>query len=465
LDTAADTPSPRSQAEASEDRGAGSDRSFGRDVAVLTVVRILGTAAGFGTSIVTARWLGPAELGLAGAVLTVGTIAALIANGGLNIASIYFLGRRPDQRDSIAARAFTLGLVASLLAAGIAVLLAALLRGLTQGVVEPVLLAAAAALGGGIVGYELNGSLLLGLGRRRPYVVAQVIEGIGSFVAAVAIVVFVAPTAAGYVLSAAVAFIAAAVYAAADIRRSIRGRLLAFDRTFTVESLALGLRGQVGNVLQFLNLRLDLLIVPWLLDLRAAGIYLIAVRMSEVVTQVAGAAAAFLFPAVARSGITATALTERTIRITLIVVGFGGLVIVLLAEPLLTLFFGADYAAGTSALRITMVAMIPLAITRILAGDLKGRGRPGLVSIGAGVALIGSVALDLLLIPVLGISGAALASVGAYGMGAVILLAAYRSVTGSSLTALIPTAADVRTLISVSARAGRSLVATVRSGD
>jgi O-antigen/teichoic acid export membrane protein len=327
--------------------------------------------------------------------------------------------------------------------------------------VEPgdlALLVASAALAAGIVAYEVSGAILLGLDRPRPYIATQAVEGIGSLVAIAGILLLIAPSAAGMVVGAAAAYGAAAVFASIVAQRAVGGRMLGFDATFTRDALSMGLRGQIGNVLQFLNLRLDLLLVPLILDLASAGVYLIAVRMSEVVTQISSAAAALLFSAVARDGPTRTDLTERTTRATMIAVVVSGTAIAIAAEPLLTTFFGPEFGAAASALRITMIAMVPLAVSRLLAGDMKGRGRAGLVSISAGAALVATIALDLLLIPSYGIEGAALASLIAYTIGAVTLLIAYRRVTGASLRNLVPTFQDARLLGAALARAGRDAI-------
>jgi stage V sporulation protein B len=415
-----------------------------RDVALLAGVRLGAVGAGFLTSVLAARVLGTTELGAAAVGLTTGIIAALLANGGLNISSIYFLGRRPAERGAITHRSFTLGLGAMSLAALLVLAFARIAAPDAFTAERTDLVIAAAALAASIVAFELFGALLLGHDRRTAYLVVQAIEGVGSFAVVAAVFLAGGATAAGYVLGSAIAAFVAALFAIVVVQRIVGGRPLAYSAAFTREALALGLRGQVGNVLQMLNLRLDLLLVPVLLTLDAAGVYVIAVRMSEVVAQIASAAAAYLFPAVSRSAATHTALTERTVRVTLVIIVAVGIVIAALAPVLLTLFFGPAYAAGTDALRITMIAMVPLAVTRLMASDMKGRGRPGLVSVSAAGALAATVAFALLLIPAYGIVGAAAASVIAYSAGAAVLLVAYRRVTGSPLGRLVPTGRDVR---------------------
>ena len=59
----------------------------------------------------------------------------------------------------------------------------------------------------------------------------------------------------------------------------------------------------------------------------------------------------------------------------------------------------------------------------MVTGDLRGRGRPGVSSLLAGLTAIVTVGLDLLLIPAYGANGAALASAVAYtvfGVGSLV---------------------------------------------
>jgi Na+-driven multidrug efflux pump len=93
-----------------------------------------------------------------------------------------------------------------------------------------------------------------------------------------------------------------------------------------------------------------------------------------------------------------------------------------------------------------MVAMLPLTMVRLLASDLKGRGRAGLVSVSTAIGLGATVVLDLALVPPLGIVGAAVASLVAYTVTAVALSLGFQRVTGQSALALIPRPSDAAVL-------------------
>lgn len=425
--------------------------SLGSAMIALTGARLASVVAVFLAGVIAARLLDPAAVGVAGVGLTVGWAVAIIANGGLNISVIYFLGRRPDERALLIRRFAGLGLLALL--AGVAVTAAAapLVAAFSlDGRPSAGLFAGAAVLAAATIGYELAGAGLLGLEQRRPYVLADVLRSAATLGLTVVVLALVSRTAEGYVLATGLGVAVPAVFALVVVRRRA-GRLApAYDRPFSREALKMGLAGQLGNVLTFLNLRLDLLLVPALLRLDQAGVYFVATRVSEVVGQASTASASMLFPHVAgQADHRATAVTERTSRLTLLVTLAAAAGLAVVSPWVLTVFFGAEYGGGTVALLLLLVAMLPLALARVLAADLKGRGRAGMTSIGTGIGAAVNLVANLALIPAFGLPGAAIGSVLSYGVMAGVLLACYRRVTGGGLLALLPRPSDVSDAISL----------------
>jgi Na+-driven multidrug efflux pump len=64
--------------------------------------------------------------------------------------------------------------------------------------------------------------------------------------------------------------------------------------------------------------------------------------------------------------------------------------------------------------------MIAIAIAKVLSSYLMGRGRPFETTLVSGVSAVGTIALDLVLIPRHGASGAAVASSLAYALSAAL---------------------------------------------
>ena len=417
-------------------------------MAGLTVVRFISVIAGFLISVMGARLLGSDGVGAAGIAVVLATVAAVCCNGGTNISTIYLLGRRPAHRRVLIGALMPIAVSGAVLAVMLVVLSGATLGPLIGLAQRTDLFLAAAALAAVIVTYEFLGAVVLGLGQTRAYVAAELLRGVGSLVATALLLLVIWRSDVGFVVAAALAIAFAASLSASRIVRAVGVVTPRIDAGIAREALGIGLRGQIGNVLQLVSLRLDQLIVPAFLTLSSAGVYVIAVRATEAIAQIGSAAGSLIFPEVARRGdVVKTSLTERAIRATSLMIAAAGLVLGLLAEPFLAIAFGPEFTSGSLALRIMLVAMLPLSMARILAGDLKGRGRPGTVSIAMGLAAVITVLLDLVLIPRLGIVGAALASVVAYTVSATILATAFVRLTGAHARALVPGPADAAAVI------------------
>lgn len=422
---------------------------LGRSVAALTAIRFGSLLAGFATSALAARIIGPQGVGTAATILAAGAIAALLANAGLSQAAIYFVGRNGPSAQRVVSQFIAMGLVSAGSAGlvnGIAVLALGNLLGVSS-VSVPIAILAASPL----LLFEIAGALLLGLRLIRTYSIVQLIESQAALALTAVLLFGPAPSADGFVMAAGIAYLIGGAWAARAIWRHFGAIRFSWEWGFARQSLAFGFRGQLGNIAQFLNLRFDILLVSALLDVRQAGLYVIAVKVSEIVIVVANAAGSLLFPAVAGADKDRAAeTTERLTRSTLLVVTLAAGALLLAAEALLQLAFGEDFLGAAQALRITALAMIPLAASRVLAGALKGHGRPGLTSLAAFVGLSFTIAGDLAFIPLWGIDGAAVASLLAYSASAGAMLVAYTKVTGRSPASLIPRPMDVARLWSAS---------------
>lgn len=435
-------------------------RGFGAQVVLLAAARLASVGAFFGINVVAARLLPPDGVGSAAVGQTIGMIAALVANGGLNIATIYFLQRRADERSDLVPRLIAIAIGTCALAIVLVLATAPLALGLVSGSGSWPLLLAAAAMGATMIAFEFGGALMLGYGRAGGFTVMELVRGFGSLAAVALLLAGPMRSDAGFVAGLALGYAAAALLGLIGTRQggaSLRPRA---DGAFAREAIGFGVRGQVGNIFQFLGARLDLLLVPALLDLRAAGLYVIAVRVSDVVGQAATAASSLIFPRVAGQPARSTELTERTMRAMLLVVILTAGLLALAGDTLLRIAFGDVYAEGTATLLVLLVATVPLSAGRVLAADLKGRGRPGLVSWAALATVVATIVLDVTLIPTFGIIGAAVASLLAYGLGTLALLAAYRRVTGGRIASLVPRPSDIGVMVSMLARRGAGSGAT-----
>src|SRR5438132_6505820 len=189
-------------------------------------------------------------------------------------------------------------------------------------------------------------------------------------------------------------------------------------------SMHYGLRDYPGGVADFTTLRLDQLLLGAMASNVAIGLYVIAVRLSEMTTLAADAIADALLPEVAASEKTGRAelLCARSLRVA-IYMHLLLLPPLWLAAPLiLRILFGDSFVPATGAFRWLLVAAGVWSCGSIVINALRGFGHPGMSTVARfAAALVTGIGLVVLL-PRLGITGAAIASLIGYSVMLMIAL-------------------------------------------
>jgi O-antigen/teichoic acid export membrane protein len=107
--------------------------------------------------------------------------------------------------------------------------------------------------------------------------------------------------------------------------------------------------------------------------------------------------------------------------------------------------YGSRFQPAVVPMLILLPGVWMLGIGIVIQGDLDGRGRPGLASLLAGISAAVTTGLDFALIPSLGTTGAALASVCGYSTLGIVSIAVLHRVSAIPVRELVvPTRADLR---------------------
>jgi O-antigen/teichoic acid export membrane protein len=418
-------------------------------------VRVLGAQVsgniGYLVSVLLlARALPPAGRGTMAFVTVTALVTAAFSGFGVGEATKVFAATRTAARARLLSNVMLLAAATATAAATVTCGALALLPGVRPrgvGSVELLL------LGAGTVAYSLvvaGLAFLQGCGRFRaytrvlgalPWVYAVLLAGIAGahgLTVRSAIVAWVAAQA---------AFALAAV--AAGAREAGFGRP---DRRLAGETVRFGVRAWIGGLAQFLNARTDQVLMGLISTEAALGVYAVAVNASEVLFYVPSAVAASLLPAVARDE-PARGL-ERALQVFRIVAVITLAEVALaaaLGPVLLPLAFGGAYHASVGPFLLLLPSALGFAATAIFSNALLACSLPVLSSLGPTVAVVSGVALDLLLIPRFGASGAAVAASVALLAGGAAAAAAYRTRARLPLSALVPRRADLSTVASLRA--------------
>jgi len=229
------------------------------------------------------------------------------------------------------------------------------------------------------------------------------------------------------------------------LRRELKSSVRPNGDVQLVKGLLTGLRGQAGNVAAFFNYRLDVFLVNYFLDPAQVGLYALGVVISEALWQIPAAAAVTLFPRTARTvehG--ASEFTCLILRQVFFLSCVSGALLAVVSPFVVPLVFGARFSPSVAVIWWILPGTIALALAKVASSDLAARHKTGYASAFGIVALVVTVALDFLLIPRIGINGAAIASSAAYLVNTVLLLAALKRLLGVSWSdLLIPRASEL----------------------
>ena len=426
---------------------------------LLFVSQVAGNTGYFVAVLLLARALEPTGRGEVAFITVTAMVTARCANLGLNEATRVFVAQRVTQRATLLTN---LVLAVTALSAGGALVVCGALAAL-PGVRPPgiglrqlvVLLLATLATALVSAGY----SYLQGCSRFRPY---GLVQSTGAWLyAALLAAIWVGPgltatrAASAWVLSQAIP----AIVLLAVCERGIG--LGAPNLTLLRESIGFGMRAWGGGLSHFLNARTDQILTALIASEATLGIYAVAVNASEVLFYLPTAVAAALLPAVARdSGGQTAERTLRVFRAVALVTAVATMLAAVLGPVLIPLVFGEAYRQSVGPFLWLLPSTLGFAASVTFSTALVASNAPGLSSLGPAVSLISGIALDLVLIPVYGASGAAAAASAALLAGGVTAATAYRSRAGFAWGALVPRAQDARALRLLARRALRWRAAT-----
>jgi O-antigen/teichoic acid export membrane protein len=306
------------------------------------------------------------------------------------------------------------------------------------------------------------GFTLLGQKRIRAYNVIQLAPSPLNLVL-LAVVLWFNGGVFGVVLVSAITTGFAAVLSFMLVLRETRITWSFHPRLF-INSVRFGMQGHLSNIIQFLNYRLDMLMVASFMDVAFVGYYSIAVAMAETLWLVPGTVGTVIFArTIGLSSEEANKTTPRICRNTLLITLLGALALFVLSRYIILLLYGSDYLPAVRPLWILLPGIVSLSIGKVLCNEITARGKPIINTISTGVSLAVNAALNLLLIPRWGIAGAAFASTVSYTVTAIVTLVAFTRISGNSwFDTIVVKREDLKAYTSLAASARSRILAATR---
>lgn len=392
------------------------EQRFTKQVGVTLITKVLGLCLSIVNAAIIARWLGPEGKGMLALALLVPGMLGLFLSGGIGVANVYFAGSRRLDVITLTANSLGFAILATILGFGIIIGLATggWLEAIVPGVPIWILIIAILAFPTGLLKGFFS-SILQGLQRIFTLNLIDLSQGILTLSLTILFVIglklsllgaLVAPLASGFLSIIVLGML---------LRRE--GGLLTPRLKYSAirTMLSFGLKGHIGNMLQFFNYRLDIFILNGFLGPANVGIYTVSVRLAELLWYLPDAVGFVIFPKAASSRPEdMNAFTPRVFHITLGLTALGALGLALFGRPAINLVFSSVFIGAYVPMLVLLPGVVLLGGAKVLTNEIAGRGYPHYNSLNSGLALILTVILDLVLIPRYGLLGAALASSIAY---------------------------------------------------
>lgn len=177
-----------------------------------------------------------------------------------------------------------------------------------------------------------------------------------------------------------------------------------------------------------MNLRLDQLLIAMLFEPRLLGLYVVAVAWGGAIAPIINAVGPVLFPRLSKVAdrTQQRILVSSVVRVTSLVILILTVLLLVLTPFMVPFLFGSAYRDAVPAAQILVVAGAFGNLNLTLEDGLRGLGRPRKVLTAEVIGMVVTAVLLWLLLPVLNILGAALASVVAYAAITLCLVYAIR---------------------------------------
>lgn len=385
--------------------------------------KILVLLGSFILSIIIARILGPEGKGIVTAIFVIPNLLVSIADLGIRQATAYYVGRRIYKANNVYSSILLVWIITS----SISILIALLyyFTGPSEQYGWYLLTIPLATLPFMLLNKYLDG-LFLGL-QQVPTV--NLIQILGFAVNFVSIILLIVLLKLG-VYGAAIATMLTAFFtliASLFLIRNYISTKFAYKKGIIKDLISKGIAYAIALFVLSLNYKIDIIFLERMTTPSDVGIYSIGVSLSELIWQIPAAMGMVLFSKSANSSreIDAVNRSTRLLRLSWIPIILFSILFWIFVPLIIRILYGVDFLDSASVLRLLLPGIIVMVIFKVLNADLAGRGYPLFALRAYLLSLVINIVLNIILIPYLGISGAAIASTISYIVGALLFSIAY----------------------------------------
>ena len=196
------------------------------------------------------------------------------------------------------------------------------------------------------------------------------------------------------------------------IRLKASINLKTIDKQFVLYLFSFGLFSTAAEVLLIINYKADIFMLKYYVDYYQIGLYSVGAGIAECIWLLPDAFKEVLFSRTSRSN--AINEVNFAIRVNLFVSVILIIGIFILGKSVIIIYGGEKYIEALTVTRIILLGVPSMALFKITNPLYLANGKQKLYCAILTVSAVTNIIMNLILIPILGINGAAIASVSAF---------------------------------------------------
>lgn len=395
---------------------------FVRDVLLTFSTEIINAGLNFSVGILLARTLTPTNRGIMALVMTLPLLLFNVLNLGLHEATVFLIGRKKAQAESVLGNALTIAMIIG----GIAMLflilfkqqaLTFVLKELPPELWIPLIILVPAGL--------VQAVLLSILRAKQSFTLFNAWRFFSSFFLFLAFLVVLVllkgDLKAGIIVYIIVSLLLTGV-ALAFCARYVP-ITIGFNSSLSGEILRYGVKSYAQILIESMNYRLDVFLIALFLKEDQVAFYAVAVSLAEISWFLPNSVGSILFPRLTNTPIVdVNEITARVCRITIALTMLMVLATCLFCWPFVPWIYGPAYQSSILPLIILLPGILAMVLHKVLGRNFASKNQQQFTVVASLAAFVVILGLDLWLIPILGIRGAALASTLGYIIAGFMLL-------------------------------------------
>jgi len=228
-----------------------------------------------------------------------------------------------------------------------------------------------------------------------------------------------------YTLSTTISSLSALVIFTRDIKPDFR-----IKKDLIRDIFRYGFKAYLIDVLNFMNFRLDILLIQHFLSISQLSFYQMAVNISERLWYIPQSLSITLFPTLLSQEESKSALTEKVCRHNLLIMLLISIPIALFGKFAINLLYGNAYLPAAPALYALLLGIVIYPIFKFISVDLAAKNKLGISILASLIGVAINLFANLILIPKYGIVGAGIATSISYSAMAIILIVIYARLSG-----------------------------------